>query len=91
MDHRAGDEGLRQRLGDDAAAQLFHHHHGLHGPHAHAAVVFVHVDAGQAELGQFVVDAAVEAAGLDGGLTTLEVVAFLDPFGDGVAQGLLVV
>jgi hypothetical protein len=90
-EHGAGDEGLRQGLEHDAAAQLFHHHHGVDGALAQAAVLFGHCEGGQAQLGQLAVGGAVEAAGGDDGAAALEVVALVHPLAHGVAQLLLVV
>jgi hypothetical protein len=90
-DHAAGDQGLRQRLEHDAAAQLFHHHHALDRAHAQAAVVFADVQARQAQLGQFVVGVAVKAARRDDGAAALEVVALVHPLAHRVAQLFLVV
>jgi len=87
----AGDQGLRDRLQHDAAAQFLHHHHAFDRAHAHAAMLLGDVQAGQAELGQLFVGAAVETAGLHDGAAPLEVVALVHPAAHGVTQLLLLV
>ena len=91
IQHGAADQRLGQWLQHDALAQLFHDHHGLHRTHAHAAVFVAHVQAGQAQLGQFAVGRAVEAAGRHDLLAALEVVGLVHPAVHGFTQGLLVV
>ena len=89
--HRTGNERLVERLEHDAAAQLFHHHHAFGRAHAQAAIVFGHIEAAQAELGQFIPGSAVKAACFFGGAATVEAVALVHPFAHGVAQLFLVV
>jgi hypothetical protein len=91
-EQRRGDEGARRvRRVDQAAAELFHHHHRLDGAEAHAAVVRVDGQAGQAEIGQLAVDRARLAAGPGDGVPALEAKALLDPACHRVAQRVLVV
>ena len=58
IDHSAGDQCVGQRLQHQAAAQLFHGHHGLDRAHAHAAVRLWNVQTAQAEFSEFGVSLA---------------------------------
>jgi hypothetical protein len=75
----------------DAAAELFHHHHRIDRPEAHAAVRLGHVQAEQAQIGQVFPGVLRVAAGLDDAAPPLERVALVDPFAHRVAQHFLVV
>jgi hypothetical protein len=74
-----------------AAAQFLHHHHGLDGAKAHAAVGLGHGQARQAQLGEFAVHGPGGTAGLGQGMSPVEAEALVHPAGDGVAQRQLIV
>jgi hypothetical protein len=86
-DQRDGGEGLE----DEAAAELFHHHHRVDRAEAHAALRLGHGETGEAEPGEALPRLAREAACPDDRAAALEVVVLLDPLAHGVAQHFLVV
>ena len=90
-EHAAADQRLRQGLEHQAAAELFHHHHGFHRAHAHPALVLGHGQAGQAQLGQLTPDLARKSTAAFDLAPTLKRVGFIDPAGHGLAQLQLVV
>ena len=90
-EHTTGDQRLGQWFADDAAPQLFHHHHAFHRPHAQATIGFGHIQAAQAELGQFAISLGRVAASVGNFSATLEGIGLLHPLGDCVAELLLFV
>ena len=78
-------------LHHNAPAQLFHHHHALDGPHAHAAMVFTDIQAAKAQLGLLGVGRAVKPARLCNGPAAFKGIALVHPFAHSIAQLFLLV
>ena len=91
LQHRSADPSVGQGFEDHATPQLLHRHHALGGPHVHAAISVLHIQATQAQFSHGLVSAGRKTTCRDHAAPFVKAVGLVHPFADCVAQLLLFV